>query len=396
MPEVLFGPEWQSVRPRSPIAIYCCLIAAAAFMPAARAGELPSPEQIESIVTATRDSILSIEQDLSYTKRLVPSGTDPLAQPIQSEGRVVVRRAGELGFHSQDNTDYTLDMKGGVAGKEHKVISRASNRQWLKSLDQSPQLGAVVGTIERLRPEEEAFKGWWTPERAAYYAFDFMHGMFTPERTTVALGENGNYVVQITEEGRRVDYEIDPSKNFVPVKTVIYDTTKVPAVPISRFECSGFTRLAEGIWLPVDYEVSILWEATEEGETYLYEKWHANKIVVNQPIDRKDLDIVFPRGTHVRDRFAQLRYTVEDEAQMLGNLVKPSTDLAVITQRSATDKELASVHLDDSQYKRAKSLVTGQRRYFFGPLQAVALLAGLVATVLLLMIVRRQRAKRNG
>ena len=291
-----------------------------------------------------------MDEDLSYERRLVPSGGDPAAQPVQSEGRIIIRRAGTLEFQSQDTTNYSLDPKGSVVRRERLVIARSMDGLWIKAVD------GTFGTFEKRRPDEDFSATWCTPERALYSGIDTLPQPLSAKGATISRNDNGNYTLEIARSGGRVAFEMDPAKDFVPVKTSIFGASSISETPSSRIVCYDFAKAGEGIWLPSDYEVWTLWESRADGDIFLYEKWHVNEIAVNKPLNRSDFEVAFPPGTRIPDRFAQLQYCLAGEASLLKDLSGWGADTGSTSQE----------------------LLVGRRPYFFGPLQALALLTGLV------------------
>lgn len=363
---------------------------------AVSAQALPTPEQIELLIAATREEIRSVDQELLYEKTVEPRGGDKRPQPV-SCGKVTVRRTQDLAYHSYDATHYGLDQSGNVLSETREIISRSSNGAWLKTLDQSPQYAAPMGYVESAEPGRGADAGWWTPENAMYHLFDAMRGMFNADFASASQNDVGNYVVVIQTPGREVTYEVDPAKGFVPVHSAVYDTTEGVPVVLSEFKGRRIERVADGIWMPMEHETWVAWDDAGDEMSYVHESWQVERLVVNQPIERELLEVTFPQGVLVRDRLAHLRYVIGEEVHRLSSTINEDSGMIEILDDPPSEAALEAVHVSgDSGPAIPESLVKGRKGYFFGPIQFTALLlGGIVALFLLRSRLRKPRQPKS-
>jgi len=173
--------------------------------------------------------------------------------------------------------------------------------RWSKKLFESPAEGRPRAIIEgggRMADEVDLFdlrKAIWEP-------FVDLSRLSDSRAQVHRDSQNGNYTItlQVKENGLTVRMTVDPKKGFLPVKRELY-TPGTDRYMRCQFE--DFRQVEEGLWLPFRYVFT-----TSTGVANIYEVKNAK---VNVEIPEDLLDFPFPQGTIVRDRIANLRYTVD-------------------------------------------------------------------------------------
>ncbi|MHC4241726.1 MAG: hypothetical protein ACYSU4_04925 [Planctomycetota bacterium] len=267
--------------------------ATAVFPKVVVANDLLTPEQLFSLMKASREQYFTFDAEMiatSYKHDI----NDVKNEKPQMTRKIISRWTKDRSFGKITQTNYTN------GASSTKTYTYAIANQWSKRLLEKPnKVPRGVVRPGSLLNGEQAF---YTVEQALWSIFGFPLEKANLEETKINYDdENDVYVVKgpVGSQMIAVLY-VDPSLDFIPVKKEIY---KQDGTLLLTFECDDFHESTEGLWIPRKY----MWFDPRKNYSVQYK---IENIKVNESIDQTLLNFDFPEGTVVNDEISGLRYMI--------------------------------------------------------------------------------------
>ncbi|HES59003.1 MAG TPA: hypothetical protein ENO18_01110 [Caldithrix sp.] len=185
-----------------------------------------------------------------------------------------------------------------------------------------------------------------------------------------------------------LELTIDPALGYLPVKSSI---TYIESNVQSMYSCEEFKQVEKGIWVPFRYT----WRTNSSQITV-----DVKSVKVNIDIPEEKLDFVFPDGTSVDDRIANMRYvvgTADGETSLVadqaigkyGNEVNNGKTNVVEIQDIQPPEIISNEKLMETSLQ-ANDLLDKKKSSPSSTMTGVALIAFIVLLIILGYFIRRK------
>jgi hypothetical protein len=297
-----------------------------------RGGDLPTPEQLVSIVLASKAQYRSF--DLEFTVKRYGSTNGTWAS--RPEGTAVHR------FRTDFDRIYSravITEQDVTTGQPYMVtntvaIGRTSSRKLLEQGGVVPQ--GVVKRGRRMASELELnpVDATWTP---------YGQEVWTKTRNSNAVVRRAPKEGCLILESKCFDGQtriiiIDARHGYLPVRQEIITSA---GRPVMSCELSDLRQVNDGLWFPFQYVAEL------SGEVKYKSVFKVSKASVNVALKAAELDLVFPRGTFIRDEVTDLSYEVgkdptrAEDLSMLGAApLRDITPATIAATQPTTDSQL--------------------------------------------------------
>lgn len=355
------------------VAIFVIVVPGQTRAAPAPAEGLPTPEQLVSLIQASKDRYRSFDLETQVSRYLVANGKRK-SEP-EDVSKITWRwiPEGQLVHESI------------VTAGSDKPIPRtlAITSKWAKLLEEKH--GKPAGIVDRPHELEpfiglNAAKAMWRPLHPDQWSF-----VKNDKGTVERQAERGTWVLkaQVSDDGTSYVIEVDAAKGYLPVRSEVRG-------PDGTFlygaACSDFRQLEDGLWLPFSYT----WSVPTRGENV----YHVSTARVNVPLNEDDVNFSFPSGCMVNDRILHIKYQIDNSTTALAEMKGEPlpAELSAASVAAAPVIPVAAVPVKDEALDaaaaRARNLAVAQT---YGPYMA----AGVAGIVLAAIGVRVWKARRG-
>jgi hypothetical protein len=276
---------------RNALLVWACLMLTNACMLAAE----PTAPELLQLMGASSDRLQSLTVNMTISSYFAKEGDkDPMPLERQkvdlkwTPGRMWAKTA-VFRPNGADTFDVPLDFE--------QTIS-ISPRQ-TKTLIKTPGAARPKGTI--MQNDQDA-PGWQIDQVVRNPLGARIMERIAADKKAVLTQEEGVYHVKaVVSESNDwiVDFTVDPGKGFLCTQMTV---SNKDGQPIQQYKASDIRQVGQGIWFPFKIVRTMPRDKLV---------WDLAQAVANTAIPEKELDFVFPSGTSVNDRVANLRYVVD-------------------------------------------------------------------------------------